>query len=77
MSTLNEKLLRDALSLPLDLRAELVDKLLESLNAPLKEDVEHAWAKEAEKRLEEITSGKVQAIPGDDVFKKIHDRYQK
>jgi putative addiction module component (TIGR02574 family) len=77
MATLNEKLLREALSLPLDLRTELVDKLLQSLNAPLKADVEQAWAEEAERRLDEISSGKVQAIPGDDVFKKIHDRYQK
>jgi len=77
MSVLNEKLLRDALSLPLDLRTELVDKLLESLNVPLKEDVEQAWAEEAEKRLEEINSGKVKTIPGDEVFKKIRARYQK
>ncbi len=77
MATLNEKLLRDALSLPLEQRTELVDKLLESLNAPLKAEIEQAWAKEAEKRLDEITSGKVQAIPGDEVFKKLHNRYQK
>ena len=77
MSVLNEKLLRDALSLPLDLRTELVDKLLESLNVPLKEDIEQAWAEEAEGRLEEIDSGKVKTIPGDDVFKKIRDRHQK
>ena len=77
MAVLNEKLLRDALSLPLDLRTELVDKLLESLNVPIKEDIEQAWAEEAEKRLEEIESGKVETIPGDEVFKKIRDRYQK
>jgi putative addiction module component (TIGR02574 family) len=77
MAVLNEKLLRDALSLPLDLRTELVDKLLESLNVPIKEDIEQAWAEEAEKRLEEIESGKVETIPGDEVFKKIRDQYQK
>jgi putative addiction module component (TIGR02574 family) len=77
MAVLNEKLLRDALSLPLDLRAELVDKLLESLNVPLDEEVEQAWAEDAEKRLEEIDSGKVNPISGDEVFKKIRARYQK
>jgi hypothetical protein len=52
MSTINEKLLRDALSLPVDLRTELVDKLLESLNGPLTEEIEQVWAEETEKRLE-------------------------
>nr|MDO8114891.1 hypothetical protein [Candidatus Sigynarchaeota archaeon] len=42
MATLNEKLLRDVLSLPLDLRTELIDKLLESLNVPIKVDIEQA-----------------------------------
>lgn len=77
MAVLNEKLLRDALSLPLDLRTALIDKLLESLNVPLKEDIEQVWAEEAEKRREEIESGKVEPIPGEEVFKKIRARYQK
>jgi putative addiction module component (TIGR02574 family) len=77
MAALNETLLRDVLALPLELRTELVNKLLESLNVPVEPDIEHAWAEEAEKRLEEINSGKVRTIPGEDVFKKIHDRYQK
>jgi len=77
MATLNEKLFRDVLSLPVDLRTKLVDKLLESLNVPLKGEIEHAWAEEAEKRLADITSGKVSPIPGDEVLKKIRDRFQK
>jgi putative addiction module component (TIGR02574 family) len=77
MAVLNEKLLRDALSLPVDLRTALVDKLLESLNVPLKEDIERAWAEEVEKRRKEIESGTVKTIPGEEVFKKIRARYQK
>ena len=77
MPILNDKLLRDVLSLPLESRTELVDKLLESLNVPIKEDIEQSWAEEAEKRLGEIVSGNVETIPGDEVFKKIRDRFQK
>ena len=77
MATLDEKLLRDALSLPLELRTKLVNKLLESLNVPIEEDVEQAWAEEAEKRLDELVSGKVKSVPGDEVFRKIRDRYKK
>lgn len=77
MSILNDKLLREVLSLPLELRTELVDKLLESLNVPIKEDIEQTWAEEAEKRLGDIVSGNVETIPGDEVFKKIRDRFQK
>ncbi len=77
MAILNEKLLRDALSLPVELRTELVDKLLESLNFPIKTDIEEAWAEEAEHRLEDVISGKVKPVPGEDVFKKTRARYSK
>jgi putative addiction module component (TIGR02574 family) len=76
MATLDEKLLRDALSLPVEQRTELVDKLLESLYGPIDADIEAAWAEEVEKRLEELDSGVVESVPGEEVFKRIRERYQ-
>jgi len=63
-------------SLPMDLKTRLIDRLLGSLQ-PSQTEIDALWAKEAEKRIEEIKSGKVKTIPGDDVFKEIHDRLSK
>lgn len=60
----------DAISLPVEIRTKLVEKLLLSLN-PAQKEIDKLWAKEAEKRVEEIRSGKVKTIAGEKVFKKI------
>ena len=62
-------------SLPIDLKTRLIDRLLNSLQ-PSQTEIDNLWAKEAERRIEEIKSGKVKTIPGDEVFKEIHDRFQ-
>lgn len=62
-----------AISLPIEIRTKLVEKLLLSLN-PSQKEIDKLWAKEAEKRVEEIRSGKVKTIPGEKVFKKILNR---
>jgi len=63
-------------SLPIDLKTRLIDRLLNSLQ-PSQTEIDNLWAKEAERRIEEIKSGKVKTIPGDEVFKEIHDRFSK
>ena len=55
-------------SLPIDLKTRLIDRLLNSLQ-PSRTEIDNLWAKEAERRIEEIKSGKVKTIPGDEVFK--------
>ena len=68
-----DELFAEAVSLPLDIRTQLVDKLLQSLH-PVQKGIDGLWAEEAEKRVEEIRSGKVVTIPGEEVFKKIRKR---
>ena len=67
------KLFDEAVSLPVEIRTQLVDKLLRSLH-PVQKEIDKLWAAEAEKRVEEIKSGKVKTIPGDEVSKKILGR---
>ena len=67
------ELFDEAVSLPVEIRTQLVDKLLRSLH-PVQKEIDKLWAEEAEKRVEEIKSGKVKTIPGDEVFKKILGR---
>ncbi|MCP4135266.1 MAG: addiction module protein [bacterium] len=71
-----DELFSEAESLPLDIKTRLIDKLLNSLN-PSQKEINDLWAEEAEKRVEEINSGKVKTIPGEEVFKKIHKRLSK
>ena len=68
-----KELFDEAISLPIEIRMKLVEKLLSSLN-PSQKAIDKLWAAEAEKRVEEITNGKVKTIPGERVFKKIRDR---
>ncbi len=68
-----DELLDEAMSLPIELRAQLIEKLLSSLN-PLQKEIDKLWAVEAERRVAEIESGKAKVIPGEQVFNKIRKR---
>jgi putative addiction module component (TIGR02574 family) len=68
-----DELMDEAMSLPVELRAQLIDKLLKSLN-PAQAEIDKLWAVEAEKRVADIESGKVRPIPGEEVFEKIRKR---
>jgi putative addiction module component (TIGR02574 family) len=68
-----KELFDEAVSLPIEIRMQLIEKLLWSLN-PTQNEIDKLWADEAEKRIEEIRTAKVETIPGEEVFKKIRDR---
>jgi len=55
-----------ALQLPRDERARLARHLIASLDES--SEVDQLWAEEASRRLEAITSGKVETVPARDVF---------
>jgi hypothetical protein len=59
--------------LPIDLKTEIVDKILASIT-PLNSDIDKLWIKEANKRKQEIESNSVTLVDGDEVFKKISQR---
>ncbi|WP_024327835.1 addiction module protein [Thioalkalivibrio sp. AKL19] len=69
-------LIDEAESLPVEDRALVVDSLLRSLNPP-DAGVDRKWAAVSRKRLEEIRSGTVAAIPGEQVFEKIWHRFER
>ncbi len=62
--------------LPIDLKLELVDRLLESIG-PSQREIDELWSIEAERRVEEVRSGKVKTIPGEQVFAEIEERFGK
>lgn len=69
-----QDLIAEAISLPVEGRAMVVDSLLRSLNPP-ESDIDKKWVAVAKERLAELRSGQVQAVPGDEVFKKISKRF--
>jgi putative addiction module component (TIGR02574 family) len=70
-----EELIKEAVSLPVELRARLVDELLKSLNPP-QAAIDELWAAEAERRVSEIESDKVKPIPGEQVFEELRKRLE-
>jgi putative addiction module component (TIGR02574 family) len=75
MTKANE-LISMAESLPVDIKIKLIDKLLNSLH-PSQKEIDELWVKEVERRVEEIKTGKVKAIPGGKVFKEIQKQFSK
>ena len=68
------KLLEEALKLSLESRAALAASLLQSLDEEVDEDAEAAWAAEISKRIRELDSGAVMAIPWSEARRRILDR---
>ncbi|HXA66624.1 MAG TPA: addiction module protein [Bryobacteraceae bacterium] len=65
------EVLRDALELPLEARAALVDSLIESLDQIIDEGVEEAWREEIYRRLQQIDSGAIQLIQWEDARRRL------
>jgi putative addiction module component (TIGR02574 family) len=59
-----------ALKLSRRKRARLAQRLISSLDRKADADAEKIWLEEAERRLRELTSGKVAGIPAEKVIKK-------
>ncbi len=72
----DDEIFRAALSLPGEARAELADRLLESLDESDQDEIDARWAHEAEDRIAAFERGEISAIPGDEVFSslKFHRR---
>jgi len=69
-----KELIAEAISLPVEERAILADTILRSLNPP-DSDMDRRWVAVARRRLTELRSGQVEAVPGDEVFAKIWKRF--
>lgn len=71
-----QELINEAVMLPVEDRARIVDSLLRSLNPP-EAKIDAAWAKVASRRFEDLRSGKVRGVSGQEVFEKIRQRFEK
>ena len=77
MSANSELILKEALALPLQERAELVERLLATFKSPADPRIEDLWVREAEDRVDAYDRGELKAVPAEDVFDKIKQRRAK
>ena len=70
-----KKIIEDAESLPVEERAFVVDHLLKTLN-PTSDEIDQQWIAAARRRLKELQSGAVKAVPGEDVFARLQERFE-
>jgi len=76
MTLKSKKIEEEVLSLPVQDRMELIDRLIESLNLPGDPEIDRLWAEEAERRLSELKTGPATSIPGKKVFSTIKASFQ-
>jgi putative addiction module component (TIGR02574 family) len=63
MTEKSDAIVAEALSLPPLERAELIERLYDSLRSTEEADVERAWIDEAERRIDRFVAGESQVIP--------------
>ena len=63
-----DQITEEAIKLPPESRALLADKLVQSLESEEPDEIQQLWSAEAIRRRDEIRSGQVKPIPGDQVM---------
>ena len=66
-----EQVAAAALELPSEARALLADRLVESLDPAEDGYIRQLWATEAKRRRDEVRSGRVRTIPGDEALARV------
>lgn len=69
-----KEIIWEAESLPVEERALVIDSLLRTLN-PSDAEIDRKWLTVAKNRLVELRSGRVESVPGNEVFAKIRERF--
>jgi putative addiction module component (TIGR02574 family) len=71
MSLTLDQLTDEAMQLPSASRALLAERIVESLDLTETDEIQRLWAAEAIRRRDEVRSGRVQPIPGDEVLAEV------
>ena len=71
MSVRSQSVIADALALPPLERAELIDRLYQSLRSEREMKIESAWAYESERRIDAYLAGHVDTVPYERIKRQI------
>jgi len=66
-----DQLADEAMQLPAESRALLAERIVESLDIAQTDAIRRLWAAEAIRRRDEVRSGRVKPIPGDEVLAEV------
>lgn len=72
-----EQIAEGALSLPSEARALLADRLAESLDPLEDSHIRKLWADEALRRRDDVRSGRVKTIPGEEALLHIQQMFKR
>jgi len=64
-----DQLTQDAMKLPVRERVQLAQRLVSTVDDEVEDDAEALWFIEADRRLKELRSGKVQGFELEDAFR--------
>ena len=67
----SEEIFREAIALPVDVRAELTERLIASLAEDVSPEITDLQLAEVRRRIAEVESGEAQLIPGDEVLARV------
>jgi len=68
-----EQVAEQAMALPSESRAQLADLLVESLDGEELGRIEQLWLVEAKRRRDEVRSGNVKTVPGEEALRRVRD----
>ena len=71
MSAKTAELLRQALALSVEERADLAGQLIESLDSPESESAKAAWEAEIERRMQGLDSGAAKPVSMEEAFRRL------
>jgi putative addiction module component (TIGR02574 family) len=71
------EILHEALGLPPEARAALVDSFLDSLDTEVDSDAEQAWREEIERRVADLDGGRARLVPWEEVRERLGSRLQR
>jgi hypothetical protein len=77
MSVTVDSVFADAMSLPDDAQADLLDRLLAAVGARAEVDLDREQMAVIDLRVEEILSGRVETIPGEEVLAEARARLRR
>lgn len=66
-----DQITEEAIKLPPASRASLADTLVQSLESEDPNEIQRLWSTEAIRRRDEVRSGQVQPIPGEQVIEEV------
>ena len=62
-----DEVIKAAMALPAESKALLAERLLSSLDTAEQQEIDAAWAQEAERRLDAFAAGEIPAVPWSEV----------